>query len=93
MQFLNLKKIMWGCLAFVSTVLSVMGYYPLIPAVYGVYCLDSEHTVLFYIGLFAGMGYFISIPSMCKYLFIIAVISFVSRLYKWKNEKNFVKFY
>ena len=88
MQFLNLKKIMWGCLAFVSTVLSVMGYYPLIPAVYGVYCLDSEHTVLFYIGLFAGMGYFISIPSMCKYLFIIAVISFVSRLYKWKNEKN-----
>ena len=88
MRFLNLKKIMWGCLAFVSTVLSVMGYYPLIPAVYGVYCLDSEHTVLFYIGLFAGMGYFISILSMCKYLFIIAVISFVIRLYKWKNEKN-----
>ena len=88
MRFVNLKKIMWGCLAFVSTVLSVMGYYPLIPAVYGVYCLDSEHTVLFYIGLFAGMGYFISIPSMCKYLFIIAVISFVIRLYKWKNEKN-----
>ena len=32
--------------------------------------------VLFLEDYFIGMGYFISIPSICKYLFIIAVIYF-----------------
>ena len=56
-------------MAFASTLVCVMDCYPLIPAVYGVYCLSSGHTIIFYIGLIIGMGYFISIPSICKYLF------------------------
>lgn len=42
----------------------------------------------FYIGLIIGMGYFISIPSICKYLFIIAVIYFGERLFVRKSSKN-----
>lgn len=34
------------------------------------------------------MGYFISIPSICKYLFIIAVIYFGERLFVRKSSKN-----
>lgn len=42
----------------------------------------------FYIGLIIGMGYFISIPSICKYLFIIAVIYFGERLFVRKAVKT-----
>lgn len=88
MRLANLKKAVWGLMAFASTLVCVMDCYPLIPAVYGVYCLSSEHTIIFYIGLIIGMGYFISIPSICKYLFIIAVICFGVRLFVRKSAKN-----
>ncbi|WP_455719348.1 SpoIIE family protein phosphatase [Agathobacter sp.] len=88
MRLVSTKKIIWGLAGFASTVLCVMGYYPLVPAVYGAYCISCEHTILFYIGLFTGMGYFISIQSICKYLFIIVVTNFGIRLYTWANRKN-----
>ena len=88
MRSANLKKAVWGLMAFASTLVCVMDCYPLIPAVYGVYCLSSGHTIIFYIGLIIGMGYFISIPSICKYLFIIAVIYFGERLFVRKSSKN-----
>lgn len=88
MRIANLKKAVWGLMAFASTLVCVMDCYPLIPAVYGVYCLSSGHTIIFYIGLIIGMGYFISIPSICKYLFIIAVIYFGERLFVRKSSKN-----
>ena len=88
MRSANLKKAVWGIMAFASTLVCVMDCYPLIPAVYGVYCLSSEHTIIFYIGLIIGMGYFISISSICKYLFIIAVICFGVRLFVRKSAKN-----
>ena len=88
MRSAKLKKAVWGLMAFASTLVCVMDCYPLIPAVYGVYCLSSEHTIIFYIGLIIGMGYFISIPSICKYLFIIAVICFGVRLFVRKSAKN-----
>ena len=87
MRIANLKKAVWGLMAFASTLVCVMDCYPLIPAVYGVYCLSSGHTIIFYIGLIIGMGYFISIPSICKYLFIIAVIYFGERLFVRKSSK------
>ena len=59
MRIANLKKAVWGLMAFASTLVCVMDCYPLIPAVYGVYCLSSGHTIIFYIGLIIGMGYFI----------------------------------
>ena len=88
MRIANLKKAMWGFMAFASTLVCVMDCYPLIPAVYGVYCLSNARTIIFYIGLIIGMGYFISIPSICKYLFIIAVICFGVRLFVRKSNKN-----
>lgn len=88
MRLVSTKKIIWGLAGFASTVLCVMGYYPLVPAVYAAYCLSGEHTILFYIGLFTGMGYFISIQSIFKYLFIIVVINFGVRLYSWANRKK-----
>ena len=51
MRSANLKKAVWGLMAFASTLVCVMDCYPLIPAVYGVYCLSSGHTIIFYIGL------------------------------------------
>ena len=51
MRIANLKKAVWGLMAFASTLVCVMDCYPLIPAVYGVYCLSSGHTIIFYIGL------------------------------------------
>ena len=56
MRIANLKKAVWGLMAFASTLVCVMDCYPLIPAVYGVYCLSSGHTIIFYIGLIFGMG-------------------------------------
>lgn len=88
MRSANLKKAVWGLMAFASTLVCVMDCYPLIPAVYGVYCLSNARTIIFYIGLIIGMGYFISIPSICKYLFIIAVICFGVRLFVRKSAKN-----
>lgn len=49
MRIANLKKAVWGLMAFASTLVCVMDCYPLIPAVYGVYCLSSGHTIIFYI--------------------------------------------
>ena len=88
MRIANLKKAMWGLMAFASTLVCVIDCYPLIPAVYGVYCLSNARTIIFYIGLIIGMGYFISIPSICKYLFIIAVICFGVRLFVRKSNKR-----
>lgn len=90
MRIANLKKAVWGLMAFASTLVCVMDCYPLIPAVYGVYCLSSGHTIIFYIGLIIGMGYFISIPSICKYLFIIAVIFNIK--FSIYNNHNFYSF-
>ena len=47
MRIANLKKAVWGLMAFASTLVCVMDCYPLIPAVYGVYCLSSGHTITF----------------------------------------------
>ena len=55
MRIANLKKAMWGLMAFASTLVCVMDCYPLIPAVYGVYCLSNARTIIFYIGLIIGM--------------------------------------
>ena len=55
MRIANLKKAVWGLMAFASTLVCVMDCYPLIPEVYGVYCLSSGHTIIFYIGLIIGM--------------------------------------
>lgn len=87
MGFVNVKKIMWGLAAAGSTMIGIMGYHPLVPAVYAVYCLGAENTFIYYIGLFIGMGYFISVQSIFKYLFIIVVTCFGIKLYSWANRR------
>lgn len=86
MGFVSVKKILWGLAAAGSAMLGIMGCYPLVPAVYGAYCQSSGSTILFYIGLFIGMGYFISLQSIFKYLFIIVVTCFGIKLYSWANH-------
>ena len=57
MRSANLKKAVWGLMAFASTLVCVMDCYPLIPAVSGVYCLSSGHTIIFYIGLIISFAF------------------------------------
>ena len=51
MRIANLKKAVWGLMAFASTLVCVMDCYPLIPAVYRDYCLRSEHKFFYYLFL------------------------------------------
>lgn len=86
MEKVSIKKFLWGIGAAVSTAIGVLGYYPLIPAVYGAYCNSATGTALFYIGLLIGMRYFLPLQAVFKYLIVIMVSYFGIRLYGWVNK-------
>ena len=78
---------MIGAAAALASSVGIMDCYPLVPAIFAVYLLWNNKTILFYIGLSTGMGYFMSFQTMTKYLFII-VVSFIGiRFYSWINKR------
>ncbi len=81
-----LQKIIMGIVGFLVAFLGVMGYYPLIPAFYGTYCLDRKKNILVYVGLFMGMFFSMSFQPFMKYLLIIGVINIGIRVYWWANR-------
>lgn len=80
-------KVGYALLGALSSMLCVMGYYPLVPALYASCCLDQRKNILLYIGLIAGMGYRMPVGSMVKYLFILLVIGIAIRFYMWANRR------
>ena len=87
MGLIKIKNIIAGAAAALASSVGIMDCYPLVPAIFAVYLLWNNKTILFYIGLFTGMGYFMSFQTMTKYLFII-VVSFIGiRFYSWINKR------
>lgn len=80
-------QLLYGILGALSSILCVMGYYPLVPAFYAGCCLDQRKNLLLYIGLFAGMGYCMPVGAMVKYLFILLVAGMAIRFYRWANRR------
>lgn len=78
-----------GCavLGACSSMLCVLGYYPLVPAFYAGCCLDQKKNILLYIGIFAGMGWCMPVGAMVKYVFILLVSGVGIRFYMWANHK------
>lgn len=80
------KQIFCTVLAALSSLLCIMGYYPVVIAIHGAYCLAEDRFCFFYIGLLAGMGYSMPPQTALKYLFIIVVSYIGIRFYKWANR-------
>ena len=53
----GLGKVGIAVLGACSSMLCILGYYPLVPAFYAGCCLNQRKNVLLYIGIFAGMGW------------------------------------
>ena len=81
------EKIVYALLAALGSMVCVMGYYPLVPAIYASYCMDKRKNFLLYIGLFAGMGFRMPIGAVVKYLFVILVLGMAIRFYTWANRR------
>lgn len=81
------EKVIYALLAGASSMLCVMGCYPLVPAYYAVCCLQQKKHLLLYIGLFAGMGLCMPVGSTVKYLFILLVVGIGVRFYLWANGR------
>ena len=80
-------QLIYGILGALSSMLCVMGCYPLVPAFYAGCCFDQRKNLLLYIGLFAGMGFCMPVGAMVKYLFILLVTGMAIRFYKWANRR------
>ena len=78
-----------GCavLGACSSMLCVLGYYPLVPAFYAGCCLNQRRNALLYIGIFAGMGWCMPVGAMVKYVFVLLVSGVGIRLYMWANHR------
>ena len=64
MGLIKIKNIIAGAAAALASSVGIMDCYPLVPAIFAVYLLWNNKTILFYIGLFTGMGYFMSFQTM-----------------------------
>lgn len=83
----SMKHIALGIIGFFCSMISVMGYYPVIPAYFAANYLLGEGSLFLYVGLLAGMGYFLPLTSMVKYAFSLVVIAVAIRFYIWANRK------
>ena len=77
-----------GCavLGACSSMLCVLGYYPLVPAFYAGCCLNQRRNALLYIGIFAGMGWCMPVGAMVKYVFVLLVSGVGIRLYMGESS-------
>lgn len=81
------QKGIYGGLAFLACMVSVMGYYPLVPSYYAMYSLRKKGNWLIYLGLFAGIAYFMPFQSAVKYIFILTILHLAIHFYIWANCK------
>lgn len=72
---------------FLSVCLSVMGYYPLLPAFYAAARLWRKRSFFLYAGLVAGMAWNMNYHSVLKYLLLLLVIGIAIPFYRWANRR------
>lgn len=82
-----LGRLVYGLLGALSSMLCIMGYYPLVPAFYAGCCFDQRKNYLLYIGLFTGMGFCMPVGAMVKYLFVLLVTGIAIHFYRWANRR------
>ena len=80
-------RLLAGALAFLCCGLKVAGVYPLVPAFYAGCVVEKRKNLLVYLGLFAGIGYFMPVGSAVKYGFIILITGMAVHLYRWANHR------
>lgn len=83
----GLGKVVCAILGACSSLLCILGYYPLVPAFYAGCCLDQRKNVLLYIGILAGMGWGMPIGTTVKYVFILLVSGVGIHFYRWANHR------
>lgn len=83
----GIGKVLGALLGACSSMLCVLGYYPLVPAFYAGCCLDQKRNALLYIGIFAGMGWCMPVGAMVKYVFVLLVTGIGIRFYMWANHR------
>ena len=82
-----IQKGIYGVLGFLVCMVSVMGYYPLVPSYYAMYCLRKQRNWLIYLGMFAGIAYFMPFQDAVKYIFILIILHLAIHCYIWANCK------
>jgi stage II sporulation protein E len=86
-----LRKSAWkfalGAAGFCSSMVCVMGYYPVIPAYFTATYLMGGAGVFLYVGMLAGMGCYLPLSSMVKYTVALMVIAVGIRFYIWANRR------
>lgn len=80
-------RLLAGILAFFCSGLQVLGVYPLVPAFYAGCVVEKKRNLLVYLGMFAGIGYFMPVGAAVKYGFIILISGMAIHLYRWANRK------
>lgn len=83
----GIGKVGSALLGMCSSMLCVLGYYPLVPAFYAGCCTDQRKNALIYIGIFAGMGWRMPVGAMVKYVFVLLVTGVGIHFYTWANHR------
>lgn len=83
----GIGRVVCALLGMCSSMVCVLGYYPLVPAFYAGCCLDQRKNILLYIGIFAGMGWCMPVGAMVKYVFVLLVTGVGIRFYRWANHR------
>ncbi len=78
--------ILQGAAGFVCSMVCVLDHYPLVPAFFAANCLLQEHSVFLYIGMIVGIGYFMPLGMIVKYIVILVVVALAIRFYMWANK-------
>jgi stage II sporulation protein E len=71
---------------FCSSMVCLAGCYPVIPAFFTANYLLGEGSLFLYVGILAGMGYFLPLASMVKYAVALIAIAVGIRFYQWANR-------
>lgn len=82
-----LKECAKGVAGFFCSMICMMGYYPFVPAFFAANCLIPGTSLFLYIGMVAGIVYFMTLTSIVKYIFLVAVIAISIRFYFWANGR------
>jgi stage II sporulation protein E len=81
------KGLLQGGIGFLCSMPGLMGYYPLVPAYFAANSMEQERSLLFYVGMLAGIGHFMSLNRIVKYVVILVAVSIAIRFYRWANGK------
>ncbi|MBR4026897.1 MAG: SpoIIE family protein phosphatase [Lachnospiraceae bacterium] len=81
-----IKELIKGIVVFLCSIISVKGYYPVLPAYFTVCSMKGHASILVIGGAFAGMFSFLELNKIVKYVFILLVIGIGIRLYIWANR-------